>query len=336
MTTMADEKERLLDEEAEALASIYGDEICASTSPEREYIVTMIASNGEACHLHVVLGPGYPQTPPAEISVEAAGRSLATREAVREAMLLAMAPGEPGIYSAVEAAREVLDEKLSQQLPASSCLYNNGGKLQPEGSGNKLLPTGASAASDESVNDLKFDFDPSNSVKYEQHVQRFDAEYAALKQTVEIVSGEPVTEKKSVFQAHLAFGITSHHQVNWAMRALLEVPKIARATHNISAYRFLDESKGGGAPVQVANNNDDGEDGAGVKLAQLIDIMKAQGVLVVVSRWYGGIHLGPDRFRIINNTARSLLADRGFGRATDMSGSGSKEKRNKKGARGGT
>ena len=29
--------------------------------------------------------------------------------------------------------------------------------------------------------------------------------------------------------------------------------------------------------------------------------------VVVVTRWYGGIHLGPDRFKHINNAARTLL-----------------------------
>ncbi|VDN28658.1 unnamed protein product [Gongylonema pulchrum] len=40
--------------------------------------------------------------------------------------------------------------------------------------------------------------------------------------------------------------------------------------------------------------------------------MKAKNVLVVVTRWYGGIHLGPDRFRHICNIARQALVDNGF------------------------
>ena len=32
-----------------------------------------------------------------------------------------------------------------------------------------------------------------------------------------------------------------------------------------------------------------------------------QDVVVVVSRWFGGVLLGPQRFSIINNTARLLL-----------------------------
>lgn len=35
--------------------------------------------------------------------------------------------------------------------------------------------------------------------------------------------------------------------------------------------------------------------------------MDVKNVVVVVSRWYGGIQLGPDRFRHINNAARQVL-----------------------------
>lgn len=35
--------------------------------------------------------------------------------------------------------------------------------------------------------------------------------------------------------------------------------------------------------------------------------MNVKNVIVIVSRWYGGIHLGPDRFRHINNAARQVL-----------------------------
>ena len=33
---------------------------------------------------------------------------------------------------------------------------------------------------------------------------------------------------------------------------------------------------------------------------------------VVVSRWFGGVHLGPDRFKDINNVARALLLQEGY------------------------
>ena len=36
-------------------------------------------------------------------------------------------------------------------------------------------------------------------------------------------------------------------------------------------------------------------------------VTDAKNVIVVVSRWYGGIHLGSDRFRHINNAAQQVL-----------------------------
>ena len=50
---------------------------------------------------------------------------------------------------------------------------------------------------------------------------------------------------------------------------------------------------------QVADNDDDGEATSGQKLAGLLELMGANNVLVVVSRWFGGVHLGPARFKHI-------------------------------------
>ena len=47
---------------------------------------------------------------------------------------------------------------------------------------------------------------------------------------------------------------------------------------------------------------------------------KTLNAVVVVSRWYGGIHLGPDRFKHINNAARQVLDANGFlGNKTSIS-----------------
>ena len=36
-------------------------------------------------------------------------------------------------------------------------------------------------------------------------------------------------------------------------------------------------------------------------------MMDANNTLVVVTRWYGGVHLGGDRWKHINNAARSAI-----------------------------
>jgi putative IMPACT (imprinted ancient) family translation regulator len=59
--------------------------------------------------------------------------------------------------------------------------------------------------------------------------------------------------------------------------------------------------------VKKHDNDDDGEDAAGGRLAQLLELRREDGVMVVVSRWYGGIQLGPKRFAHITNAAREVL-----------------------------
>ncbi len=39
-------------------------------------------------------------------------------------------------------------------------------------------------------------------------------------------------------------------------------------------------------------------------MLHVMQILDVRNVVVVVSRWYGGIQLGPDRFKHINNSAR--------------------------------
>lgn len=46
-------------------------------------------------------------------------------------------------------------------------------------------------------------------------------------------------------------------------------------------------------------------------LQQLL-LADVRNAVVVVSRWFGGILLGPARFGLINNTARQLLEQTGF------------------------
>ncbi|KAF4758004.1 hypothetical protein FOZ63_014357 [Perkinsus olseni] len=132
----------------------------------------------------------------------------------------------------------------------------------------------------------------------------------------DLKEGEPITEKKSKFQAHLAF-VDSEEDVDIALNTLKQSHKILRATHNMYAYRFKMKEEGGGKDSKSADlgyhqdHDSDGEGGAGTKLQELLTLTGAEGVLVVVSRWYGGIHLGPLRFKLINRVARQILQDEG-------------------------
>ena len=72
----------------------------------------------------------------------------------------------------------------------------------------------------------------------------------------------------------------------------------------------VDES--GAKGVVVSDNDDDGESGSGAKLAALLELTGASNVLVVVSRWFGGIHLGPARFKYIASVGRQALEEAGL------------------------
>jgi len=118
-----------------------------------------------------------------------------------------------------------------------------------------------------------------------------------------IVAGEAVTDRKSRFQAHAAV-VHSVAEADAVFAALLEDKRIAEATHNIRAYKI---AHGRDAAQVDEQRFDDGETGAGDKLLFLLDSRGEFEVVVVVSRWYGGIHLGPDRFKHITNVARAVL-----------------------------
>lgn len=123
-----------------------------------------------------------------------------------------------------------------------------------------------------------------------------------------ISSENLLVDRKSTFQAHICV-VDSDDMVRRAVNKLIDgSSKIQRATHNMFAYRFIeniDEDR----KILKHDNDDDGEDGAGSRLAQLLEMRKENGILVLVSRWYGGIHLGPKRFAHITNVARDLLVE---------------------------
>lgn len=122
---------------------------------------------------------------------------------------------------------------------------------------------------------------------------------------IEIIHGEAVTDRKSAFQAHVA-QVDCIEEVKEVVETLKSNKKIATAAHNIVAYRIVRSNS------VLQDCDDDGETHAGSRLLHLLQILDAKNVVVVVSRWFGGIQLGPDRFKHINNVARDTLDKSGF------------------------
>ncbi len=83
-----------------------------------------------------------------------------------------------------------------------------------------------------------------------------------------------------------------------ALHALYRDERVARAQHNIYAYRLENGHE---------HCEDDGEWGAGRVLLNLLREHKITNKMVCVTRWYGGRHLGKARFDHIKEAARLTL-----------------------------
>lgn len=120
---------------------------------------------------------------------------------------------------------------------------------------------------------------------------------------IKIFHGEPLSDKKSVFQAHLAL-IEKPSDINDVFDILHSLnKKVEHATHNMRAYRVM-------TPNGILQDaEDDGENNAGKCMLFVLEQCRAVGVVCIVSRWFGGILLGPIRFRHIANVVRDILEE---------------------------
>ncbi|KAJ1519947.1 hypothetical protein ONE63_004181 [Megalurothrips usitatus] len=185
--------------------------------------------------------------------------------------------GETVIFQWVEKAREWLQDRVAVKDAVT-----------------------AASASFEEVEELE-NFDGGHEI-WTKYYEKEDQVSEETLPGPKIIHGDPISFKKSTFQGHVA-NVTSVDQVKQVLSNLMENKKIAHATHNMYAYRIYRED----AKSFSQDCDDDGETQAGSRLLHLLQIMDTRNIVVVVSRWYGGVHLGPDRFRLINNAARQVI-----------------------------
>lgn len=75
--------------------------------------------------------------------------------------------------------------------------------------------------------------------------------------------------------------------------------KFSKATHNTWALILSN-----GTQIK----NDDGESGAGAIMLRMIETAELYDHIVVITRWYGGINLGGDRFRHIKTCMNTYIS----------------------------
>jgi len=82
------------------------------------------------------------------------------------------------------------------------------------------------------------------------------------------------------------------------LKQLKRSKKFAKATHN--TWALLSSCEGG-------IKNDDGEAGAGIVILRMLEREELFDHVVIVTRWFGGTHLGGDRFRRVQDCVRAYL-----------------------------
>ncbi|EFO62902.1 Impact-like protein [Giardia lamblia P15] len=120
-----------------------------------------------------------------------------------------------------------------------------------------------------------------------------------------ILKSSTIKSKKSVFFAHTAHVLTIE-DVDQLCTFLKNTQGIDDATHNIVAYRLCSTRD----PSDLQEGfDDDGEHAAGGRLLLLMQKMKVYNRIAIVTRYFGGIPLGPARFKHINDCAQEIILE---------------------------
>jgi putative IMPACT (imprinted ancient) family translation regulator len=112
-----------------------------------------------------------------------------------------------------------------------------------------------------------------------------------------IVLEDLIRDRGSRYAA--AAGIVRNRaEIDAFLVALRQRRKFDRATHHSWAALLSDDG-----PLKA----DDGEAGAGAVILKMLEREAVPDRIVVVTRWYGGVHLGGDRFAHIVTCTRAAL-----------------------------
>ncbi|KAK4565713.1 hypothetical protein LTR86_003561 [Recurvomyces mirabilis] len=273
-----------LDDEVLSINSIYGDSTLTASS-DGPLIHILVLPTQKDISIRVDFAADYPDSPPSVLGTHHVGDNVAKGTG----------------SDLVDLVREVLAEVY---IPGSPCIFD---LIEEAGHRLQQLNLGSSEPEDERSQDAPRDGQLSTSNRISNEVPDVSQSMDSFGEPPPWTSSDVVTEKKSIFIARAAAVSSVDEAKHYLAHLLSTDKKVAKATHNITAWRIQ-----GSNDVQYQDCDDDGETAAGSRLLHLLELMNAWNVMVVVTRWYGGVQLGPDRFRIINQTAREAVVKGGF------------------------
>jgi len=288
-----------LSDEVTSINSIYGDSTLVASS-ETSSIYALSLPSQPGISLRIEFPSDYPDAPPSVLGTHHIGDKIAKGEGqhivdlVRSVLSEVYIPGSPCIFDLIEDSNQRFQHLGLDKLSKDS-------EQQASQANGQATTTLSSSQSDDLIQSVDDLGDPPPWIL-----------------------SDVISEKKSIFVARA----TSVHSVASAQQNLAHLlstdRKVAKATHNITAWRIRHGDDDG---VQYQDCDDDGETAAGGRVLHLLELMGVWNVMVVVTRWYGGVQLGPDRFRIINQTARDAVVKAGFAQAKEQEGGKKKGKK---------
>ncbi|KAF2416443.1 ribosomal protein S5 domain 2-like protein, partial [Tothia fuscella] len=116
-----------------------------------------------------------------------------------------------------------------------------------------------------------------------------------------VFESSPIFDRQSTFKAFYSPDPAR------STAQLLSLPEVQDASHRIFAWRVSSgQMTLTGRHVFESGHDDDGERFAGKKLQHLLENMNVPGT-IMVARWYGGVLLGPVRFKHIEDCAKDAI-----------------------------
>lgn len=123
----------------------------------------------------------------------------------------------------------------------------------------------------------------------------------------QIIQINPCLVDRGSKYAAAIFPVNSVAEFEQGMRELLRPKKLRDADHHIAAYRM---AKADGSVSEYKNDgyrSPSKESGAGMMVLEIMRQRNVVNLCVVVTRWYGGVHLGADRFKHVREAAKAIM-----------------------------
>lgn len=267
--------------EIEVINSIYGPGTLTPTSSTSTHNIYSLQISCFTFPLRIQFDANYPASPPTVLGSDTAGIEISREESSH----------------AVEIFKTVLRELF---VEGQVCLYDVIEEVIARYQAQK-------EEGEQDILKAQSGEDDSSDIQT-LAMQRQESDTAAFPDPEWIISSA-LTELKSTFIAH-ACVVTSPTHAKHALSSLLSSSKkLSSATHNITAWRIRSSTN---PHITYQESDDDGETAAGGRLLHLMQLMDLWNVMVIVTRWYGGHHLGPRRFSLINSVAREVFVKGGW------------------------